>query len=32
MECTHLFHAQVMDFLQKYILYKDNGTLDQIMH
>jgi hypothetical protein len=32
MECTHLFHAQVMDFLQKYILCKDNGTLDQIMH
>jgi hypothetical protein len=31
-ECTHLFHAWVMDFLQKYILYKDNGILGQVQY
>jgi hypothetical protein len=31
-ECTYLFHAWVIDFLQKYILCKDNGILGQVQH
>jgi hypothetical protein len=31
-ECIHLFHSKVMDFLQKYILYKDNGILGRVQH